>query len=91
MDHPEGRGVGSGYVAGDQRLAQERRSPVRASSSLPYYRRLPMIVTNSKLYPRYASFETLAEALARAEEMKGYAELWQIIDWMDQNGIFSAN
>lgn len=46
---------------------------------------------NSKLYPRYATFATVKEAVARAEEMEGYAELWQIIALLDENGVISAN
>ena len=48
-------------------------------------------IENSKLYSRYDSFATVAEAVARLKEIHGYAELWKIIDWMDQNGVFSAN
>ena len=45
----------------------------------------------SKLYPRYATFVTVKEAVARAQEMEGYAELWRIIAWLDQSGVISAN
>ena len=46
----------------------------------------------SHLYPNLISyFETLEEAVAYAEEVAGYRELWQAIVEADLAGLFSEN
>ena len=46
----------------------------------------------SNLYPNAIStFDTLEEALAYAEEVAGYRELWQMILQADLIGLFSDN
>ena len=47
----------------------------------------------SKLYPDLLrSFATLEEAVAYAQELEGYQELWRFINWADGEGLlFSQN
>ena len=46
----------------------------------------------SRLYPDFIKyFATLEEAIAYANEVAGYNELWEWIAWADLNGVIGAN
>lgn len=46
---------------------------------------------NSQLYPWFATFATREEALAYAEELAGYRQLWEAIAAADLYGVISPN
>ena len=48
-------------------------------------------VVSYKLYPPISFHDTLEEAVARAQEMEGYRQLWMAILWAEERGVLSAN
>jgi len=45
-----------------------------------------------KLYPNPVTyFADLDEAVAYANEIEGYRQLWMAILWAEENGVLSAN